>query len=353
MKTIVPKHIKNFLPYLSSRKIGLSGKIFLNANESPYYKIFTQTYHTLNRYPEFQDSKLLQKYSKYSRVSEEQILITRGSDEAIDLLIRTFCNSRKDLVMYFPPTYDMYKICAQILNVKTIRIPSIKNFQLNLTEIFKNLQSVKLIYICNPNNPTGTLINSLDLIYILKNISIFCLVVIDEAYIEFSIENSSVKLLSKYSNLVILRTLSKAFGLAGIRCGFILSSVNVIKFLKKVLAPYPIPSPVSSIAKIALKKENYKKIQKNILKILKNRDFLVSKILKLSFIQKIYHSQTNFVLIKFTESQKVFKYLLENGIVVRDQSHKNFLNNCLRISIGTFEECSELITILYKMLKME
>ncbi|WP_342270832.1 histidinol-phosphate transaminase [Buchnera aphidicola] len=347
MKKLIPIHIETLLPYQSAKRIGLFGQFLLNANESPYNYNIQMNLDNLNRYPDFQPKKLLKKYSNYLQIQKKNILITRGSDEAIDLLIRTFCVSKIDQIMFCPPTYDMYEVCAKIYNIEIIKIPTLKSFQLNTIQIVQHIKYVKLLYICNPNNPTGNLIDISDLLYLLKKVPSNCLVIIDEAYIEFSSKNSSIFLLKKYSNLIILRTLSKAFGLAGIRCGFLIASSIIVNILKKVLAPYPVPLPVSQIAENALSKKKFSLIFNNIKKILENRDFFISKISNFPYVKKVYPSNTNFILIKFKNSISVFQYLLKCGFVVRDQSHKKILKNCLRITIGTKKECLLLIKSLF------
>ncbi|VFP83542.1 histidinol-phosphate transaminase [Buchnera aphidicola] len=347
MKRLIPQHIYTLTPYQSARRIGLIGRTYLNANESPWIKTVKYKHNNLNRYPDFQPHKLLEKYSKYSCVRKENILITRGADEGIEILIRAFCIPKHDKIMFFPPTYDMYAVNADIFNIKKIIIPILSNFQLDLINIKKNICNVKLIYICNPNNPTGNFFLRKDIISILEFIPRNTLLVIDEAYIEYSLDNSFIYELNKYTNLIILRTLSKAFGLASLRCGFVLSNIYIINILKKVLAPYPIATPVSDIAVQSLKSDNIKYVQKNILNILHNKEFLIKKLNCLSCIKNIFPSKTNFILIQFFQSKDIFQYFISHGIIVRDQSHKLGLKNCLRISIGTMDECQDLIAVLY------
>ncbi|VFP80990.1 Histidinol-phosphate aminotransferase [Buchnera aphidicola (Cinara kochiana kochiana)] len=347
MKRLIPQHICALTPYQSARRIGLKGRIYLNANESPWINTVKCKHSNLNRYPDFQPYELLKKYSKYSGVAKENILITRGADEGIEILVRSFCAPNHDKIMFFPPTYDMYAVNADIFNIKQVVIPILSDFQLDLINIKKNIGDIKLIYICNPNNPTGNCFLRKDIISILKFIPQTTLLVIDEAYIEYSLVNSFTHELTKYTNLVILRTLSKAFGLASLRCGFVLSNTYIINVLKKVLAPYPIATPVSDIAVQSLKLDNIKRVQKNILKILNNKEFLVEKLKHLSCIKNIFPSNTNFILIQFFRSKSIFRYFVSHGIVIRDQSHKIGLKNCLRISIGKIDECQDLIAALY------
>ncbi|AEH39658.1 histidinol-phosphate aminotransferase [Buchnera aphidicola (Cinara tujafilina)] len=347
MKKLVPNHIRNLIPYQSARCIKSSGHVWLNANELPFINDNIYKFNNnLNRYPEPQPKILLQKYSYFLNISPKNILVTRGSDEGIELLLRTFCVSKIDKIMIFPPTYDMYEVSANIFGIDVIKINSLSNFQLNIAEIQNNLSYVKIIYLCNPNNPTGNLISKKDIYSILNILNGKILLVIDEAYIEFSESSSMAKELYKYSNLVILRTLSKAFGLAGLRCGFILAGTKIIKYLKKVIAPYPIAIPVSDIVSEALSTKNIMFMRNNINKIISYKLWCMNKLKKFLFVEKVFLSSTNFILIKCYSSEKIFKYLEENGIIVRNQSHKLHLKNCLRISIGKKNECDQLINLL-------
>ncbi|VFP85666.1 Histidinol-phosphate aminotransferase [Buchnera aphidicola (Cinara pseudotaxifoliae)] len=346
MKRLTPHHIYTLQPYQSARRIGLTGRIYLNANESPWSSTIKYQHTNLNRYPEFQSSVLLNKYAQYSNTSINNLLITRGADEGIELLIRAFCVPKNDKIMFFPPTYDMYAVIANIYNIKKKIIPILSNFQLDLINIKKYINNVKLIYICNPNNPTGNFFLKKDIISILDMIPQTTLLIIDEAYVDFSIKNSFVPQLNKYSNLVVLRTLSKAFGLSALRCGFVLSNSNIINVLKKVSAPYPIATPVSDLAIKSLQLENIKCVQKNILQITSNKDLLVKELQSFSCVDHVFPSKTNFILVKFFRSDVIFQHFLLHGIIVRDQSCKIGLSNCVRISIGTINECQDLIKVL-------
>ncbi|CAL4318646.1 histidinol-phosphate transaminase [Buchnera aphidicola] len=347
----VRKNIKKLIPYQSARRIGGVGKIWLNANESPFRNNKNLFCKNLNRYPDQEYHMLLDKYSRYANVLPENILATRGSDEAIELIIKAFCNPGKDKIMFFPPTYDMYKIYADILCIKISTVLQLKNFQLNINSIKKKYSSVKIIFICNPNNPTGNTILSQDIIDILEFFKKKCLVVIDEAYIDFCLQETSIMLLNRFSNLIILRTLSKAFGLASIRCGFLISNERIINIINKIIAPYPLGTPILNIALDALTKSNISVIKNNIFNLIENKNFLITKLKKHKFIKKIYPSKTNFILIKFFSSKDVFNLLSQFGIITRDQNFKIFLKNCIRISIGTYEECLNLVNILKKIEK--
>lgn len=344
---LVRKDIRDLVPYQSARKIGGSGDIWLNANESPYFNRFylTDTL-LLNRYPECQPKELVSAYASYVQLSLNKILVTRGSDEAIELLIKTFCKPNCDSIIFCPPTYDMYQVSSEIIGVKSIQVPLLDNFQLDIAKIVRYIGRFKLIYICNPNNPTGTLINVDDIIYLLEVALNNSLVVIDEAYIEFCAKYSVVSLLNKYSNLVILRTLSKAFSLAGLRCGFVLSNPKIIKFLLKVINPYPIALPVSDIAIQSLSKSNITVMKKRVVTLNTNRLWLVNQLSKIPIIQVVFKSSANYILVRCLDSYVILQELLKNKIVVRDQSKKLNLKDCIRISIGNKFECSRVIQVI-------
>ncbi|CAL4318771.1 Histidinol-phosphate aminotransferase [Buchnera aphidicola (Panaphis juglandis)] len=336
-------HLKG---YQSARMIGDQGHVWLNANESPYEFIFNIKNLKYNRYPEFQPKKLIEKYSIYSNTSIENILVSRGSDEAIELLIRVFCRYKKDYIIICPPTYAMYSKISEIYGIHNIFIPMFKNCSLNVKKIKLFSLNSKLIYICRPNNPTGHIIDVLDIIDILEYTSRTTIVVIDEAYIEFCINDNLIYLLKQYHNLVILRTLSKAFGLAGIRCGFAVANVKIIKLLKKVITPYPLPVPSIYIANKALNKKGILRMQSQVKLLNNNKSWLIKEINKISFVEYVYPSSTNYILVQFKSSDYVFRKLLDQGIVLRDQSHIKGLLNCIRISIGSYEECVYLINAL-------
>ncbi|WP_410051786.1 histidinol-phosphate transaminase [Buchnera aphidicola] len=346
---LLRKNVQKLVPYQSARRIGGHGDVWLNANESPLSTIFETEKKMFNRYPECQPKNLIKSYARYVNLSPDQILSTRGADEGIELLIKAFCEPGIDKIIYCPPTYDMYQINAKIAGVKIEEIPTIKNtWKIDVSSIKLKLNQVKLIYICNPNNPTGNIISQDTLINLLKITSGKCLVVIDEAYIEFSPNNSMINFLKEYSNLVILRTLSKAFALAGIRCGFTLSTKEVINALHKVISPYPIPSPVSDIAAQALTVDSIK-LMKNRVSILNlNRFWLVKKLKNMPCVKKVFNSHANYVLVQFFMFDKIFKTLWNNGIILRNQNHKINLRECLRISIGSRQECMRVIEELKK-----
>ncbi|QCI27083.1 histidinol-phosphate transaminase [Buchnera aphidicola] len=346
IKKISRKDIVFLKAYKSARKIGGNGNIWLNANEFPESSMFNLNNIKLNRYPDCQPKELILRYSIYSNISIKNILVSRGSDEAIELLMRVFCIPGKDSIMTFPPTYGMYSKIAEIYGIKNISIPMIDNIFLDLLKIKKYLFKTKIIYICSPNNPTGNIINVDIIINILKLTLGKVIVVIDEAYIEFCINKSIIFLLKRFSNLVILRTLSKAFGLAGIRCGFTLAHSDIIKLLKKVIAPYPLPIPSINIAIQALSKTEILNMKNKVLKLNNNKIWLLNQLKKNNLIKHIFYSETNYLLVHFFNAKDVFHILWNQGIILRQQDHEMTLKNHIRISIGTKKECLCLINAL-------
>ncbi|CAL4319046.1 histidinol-phosphate transaminase [Buchnera aphidicola] len=346
IKKLVQPHLRKFLPYQSARRIGGKGDIWLNANESPFSINYLTKKNNLNRYPECQPKNVILKYANYSKVNVKNILVTRGSDEGIDLLNRTFCIPNKDSIMIFPPTYDMYSVSARIMGINVKQVPLLKNWNLDILNIKLNIKNVKIIYLCRPNNPTGNCFDDKILKKVLEIADRKAIVVVDEAYIEFCYNKTITSWLYDYSNLVILRTFSKAFSLAGLRCGFLLSNENIIKILSTIIPPYPISTPTSEIAEEALNKKNINTIKNNIVLLNQNKDWLIQSLKNNILVEKICHSEANYILVKFYLSDKVFTFLWNEGIVVRNQSEKTNLKGYLRISIGTKNECRKLIDSL-------
>ncbi|CAL4042148.1 Histidinol-phosphate aminotransferase [Buchnera aphidicola (Takecallis arundicolens)] len=332
--------------YQSARSIGGIGHTLLNANELPMSSLYNLTNITLNRYPECQPKKLIFHYSAYVNLALENILVSRGSDEAIELLMRVFCLPNKDSIITFSPTYTMYAKIAEIYGIKNIIIPMINNMILDIPKIIKLLHGVKLIYICRPNNPTGHIFNIDSIIQILKITIGKAIVIIDEAYIEFCMSENTIFLLKSFSHLVILRTLSKAFGLAGLRCGFTLAHKDIIKLLRKVITPYPLPIPSINIAIQALLPSAIVSMQNKVLEIQKNKKFLLKNLKKNDLVKYIFHSETNYILVKFYNAKNIFDILWNQGIILRQQNHESNLRDCIRISVGTKTECLCLISAL-------
>ncbi|MGY4676429.1 histidinol-phosphate transaminase [Pasteurella sp. P03HT] len=336
------KNIQALTPYQSARRLGGKGDIWLNANEYPTSPNFDLTHRTFNRYPEPQPQAVIEGYANYAGVKSENVLVSRGGDESIELIIRAFCEAQ-DSVLYCPPTYGMYSVSAETCGIALKTVPLTADFQLNLPEIERNLSGVKVVFVCSPNNPTGTLVNREDLLALLEMTREKAIVVVDEAYIEFCPQATMVTELKNYSHLAIIRTLSKAFALAGLRCGFTLANKELIDVLQKVIAPYPLPVPVADIAAQALQTDGLQVMTQRVQEILQNRTALETELRTLSCVENVFESDGNYVLVKFQDGQKVFKTLWDQGIILRNQHSALMLENCIRITVGTVEENRQVI----------
>lgn len=340
--------VQKLTPYQSARRIGGNGRIYLNANESPVSLHFDLDSSGYNRYPECQPEEILQAYASYAGVTPDQVLVARGSDEVIGLLVRTFCEPGKEQILICPPTYGMYAIAAETNGIDTIKVAPDDNFQPDIPAIFKALDenSVKLVFFCSPNNPTGTIIREDLLKQVLDKTRGGALVVVDEAYIEFSPENSMIHLLKEYPNLIITRTLSKAFALAGLRCGFALADPEIISLLLKVIDPYPICAPVAQVATSALSGTNVDIMRKRVEKLNTIRNKFVSECRKLNIVSEVFDTNGNYVLLRFKDGEKVFAGAKEKGCILRDFNDKPRLDNCVRVTVGTQDEMTEVLNIL-------
>lgn len=341
---ITRNNIKSLQAYSSARN-EFKGKegIFLDANENAHGSPLQNNY---NRYPDPLQLELKDKLSKIKGLPIQNIFLGNGSDEAIDILFRAFCEPGKDNIIICPPTYGMYEVSANINDVAFKKVPlTSETYQLNTNEIVKAIDNnTKLIFICCPNNPTGNGVKWNDIKMILENFS--GIVVIDEAYINFAKYRSLIPELLNYPNLVILQTLSKAWGLAGIRIGMAFASEPIIDLFNKIKPPYNINSVSQKLAIDAL--DNITKVNDWIKKTVSERDILMSEIEKLPFITKVYPSDANFFLIKTSNPLALYNYLLSNKIIVRDRSKVELCEDCLRITVGTKDENEQLLNALNK-----
>ena len=348
LNTILRENIKKLVPYSSARdeykgKVG----IFLDANENSFgAPISIEKSVALNRYPDPLQLAVKEKLSKIKGLPIENIFLGNGSDEAIDILFRAFCNPGKDNVIVCPPTYGMYEVSANINDVGVLKVPLIpETFQLDEATILKSINATtKLIFICCPNNPTGNGVawNSIKSILEMFN----GIVVIDEAYINFASYKSLIPELLNYPNLVILQTLSKAWGLAGLRVGMAFASEPIIDVFNKIKPPYNINVVSQKLALDAL--DNMQQVNSWIKQIVSERERLRKEILQLFFVEKVYDSEANFILVKVETPELLYYYLTQNKIVIRDRSKVMLCEGCLRITVGTKEENDLLIETLKK-----
>ncbi|SJL83298.1 histidinol-phosphate transaminase [Vibrio palustris] len=341
MEKLARKQVQALTPYLSARRIGGEGDVWLNANESPYDNEYQLTVSQLNRYSDCQPATLIDAYAEYAGVSSEQVLTSRGADEGIELLIRAFCEAGDDAILYCPPTYGMYAISAETFGVERKTVPLTSDWQLDLPAIEANLDKVKVVFVCSPNNPTGNVMNRDDIVTLLEMTQDRAIVVIDEAYIDFCLQDSTVDLLATYPHLAILRTLSKAFALAGLRCGFTLASPELIQVLLKVIAPYPVPVPVVDIAVQALSKAGLARQKYQVLEITVNRAYLQAGLSMIPGVT-VHEGWGNYLLVQFPDGDALFKAAWDAGIILRNSP----IENGVRISAGSREECEKTVTFI-------
>jgi len=341
LNKIVRENVKNLTPYSSARDefTGKTG-IFMDANENPYGN--------LNRYPDPYQRELKSSISKIKGVDEDKIFIGNGSDEIIDLCYRIFCNPGIDKVLTFTPTYGMYDVSAAVNDVKTIKVALTKNFQLDLekTKLLFSDSNLKLIFICSPNNPTSNAMNYSDIEDIL---GIFHgIVVIDEAYIDFSEKPSFLSLVNRYPNLVVMHTFSKAFGLAAARVGMAFSNPDIIKYFNKVKPPYN----VSTINQKAVlnKLKNMQAVKSQVIRIKKERERLSAILPEIKVVEMVYPSDANFLLVKVKNANDIYNRLVTMNIIVRNRNA--VIGNCLRITIGKRSENDKLIDAFNEIAKI-
>ncbi|HXS37443.1 MAG TPA: histidinol-phosphate transaminase [Flavipsychrobacter sp.] len=338
LNRIIRENIKRLIPYSSARsEYDGVASVFLDANEN---SIGSASGNRYNRYPDPLQKKLKEKISKLKQIPTENIFLGNGSDEPIDLLIRATCEPGKDNILIFPPTYGMYEVAARINDVAVKKILLTVDFQLDLNKIVNEIDdNTKLIFICSPNNPTGNLLNEKDIITLIENFS--GIIVIDEAYIDFTSEKSWLQKLDNYPNVVILQTFSKAWGLAALRMGCAYASAAIIEILNKIKAPYNINLLSQEAVLNALTKEAL--VEEWITQINEQRFYLSMQLRQFSFIECIYPSCANFILIRVKDANCLYDYLLKQNIVVRNRSSMPLCDNCLRITVGTPSENSLLL----------
>lgn len=341
LNTLVRENIKSLVPYSSARdEFKGEASIFLDANENSYGSPLKKWY---NRYPDPLQQKVKEKISAVKGLPVSNIFLGNGSDECIDVLFRCFCTPGVDNVLIVPPTYGMYEVSANINDIALKKVPLTPDFQLDLPAIEEAIDAnTKMIFLCSPNNPTGNSLNIDDVEAILNNY--FGIVVIDEAYINFSKQRSFTLQLDEYPNLVVLQTLSKAWGLAALRVGMAFASSDIIGIMNKVKPPYNISQAAQELALDAL--EEVGQVNDMIRVLVEQREWLKEALLHLPVTAHIYPSDANFLLVKTTHAREIYNYLLDKGIVLRDRSKTLLCDGCLRITVGTEAENQQLINAL-------
>jgi histidinol-phosphate aminotransferase len=341
LENLLRENIKNLIPYSSARDEFMGeARVFLDANENSLGSPLVKWY---NRYPDPLQRKLKESLSRVKGIPPENIFLGNGSDECIDILYRSFCIPGRDNVIINAPTYGMYEVSAHINDIEVRKALLLDDFQLDLVHL-ENLvdERTKLIWICSPNNPTANAMNRQDIETVLNNFN--GLVVVDEAYINFSRYASFLRELNDYPNLVVLQTLSKAWGLAGLRLGMAFASESIIDIYNRVKPPYNINQATQELALKAL--EETGQVNDMIKAIVAMRDQLARDLVRLKIVQRVYESEANFLLVKFEDARAVYEYLLKRKVVVRDRSKMELCGGCLRITVGTETENKELLMVL-------
>ena len=343
INTIVRENVKVLKPYSSARDefedFDTADMIFLDANENPFEN-------GVNRYPDPQQMSVKAILAKQKNVKFNQILLGNGSDEVLDLLFRAFCEPKVDNVITLPPTYGMYGVLANINAVENKEVLLSNDFQPQIEKIMADVnENTKIIFLCSPNNPTGNSFSDESVVYLLQNFK--GLVVIDEAYIDFSNKESWINELDEYPNLVITQTLSKAYGLAGIRLGICYASTEVISVLNKIKPPYNVNelSQKRALERLA----DTDKISTEIASIIRQREDLLEVLLHVEFVKKIYPTEANFILVKVDDANKRYAELIAKGIVIRNRTTQPLCDNCLRLTVGTELENRKLMAVLKQL----
>ena len=339
IKDLIRENIKSLEAYSSARdefKAMSSEFVFIDANENPFDT-------GLNRYPDPQQTLVKEALSKLKGISEEQILLGNGSDEVLDLIFRVFCEPRVDNVIVLPPTYGMYEVLANTNAIELLKIPLVENFQPNVKEIIKGQDAkTKLLFLCSPNNPTANSFDANKIETLIKEFN--GIVVIDEAYIDFSIEDSWLCRLDEFPNLIVTQTLSKAYGLASIRLGICYASKEIISILNKIKPPYNVNQLTQDVALQSL--FNQEKVKNEIAIIISERNQLIRDLQNVEIVEKVYPSDANFLLVQVDDATLRYKQLVKLGIIARNRTTHILCDNCLRFTVGTPDENKKLINTL-------
>ena len=331
-------------PYSSARKEAPGEGVLLNANEAPWPLLDPED--RLNRYPDPQPGHLLRRLARLYDVGEENLLVTRGSDEGIDLLTRVFCRAGQDAILQAPPAFGMYRIAALTQGADVVSVPrSADDFALDeqgLLNAFEADRRIKLVFLTSPSNPTGDVLDDEFLDQILERARGRALVVVDEAYAEFTDHRSATERVSNQEHLVVLRTLSKAWAAAGLRCGSVIAQPAVIDLLRRVIAPYPLPSPVVALAMRMLADETLQKQGELLQQVRDNKGILLAMLNDRSFVRKIFPGEANFVLVRVDDADALLTHCAKNNVILRGFPSDPALRDCIRISVGSKDDLSAL-----------
>jgi histidinol-phosphate aminotransferase len=345
IENLIRPNIKALTPYRAARHDYESG-VLLDANENSIGSVLTMDGVELNRYPDPFQKALRTLLAELAGVQLENIFVGVGSDEVIDLLIRIFCEPGSDSILIAAPTYGMYRVAAEIQGIQVRQCLLTRDFQIDQNAIQSSANgTTKLIFCCSPNNPTANLLRRDDILALSRSTN--AVVVVDEAYIDFSNAESLAAEINRHPNLVVLRTLSKAWGLAGIRLGYAVASPSIVEYLMKVKPPYNINALTSSVALRALR--NVERMRQAVHEIVMLREQLAEQLRGLSYIENVYPSDANFILVRCADAKRIYRALAERGIIVRDRSSEPLLENCLRITVGTAEQNALLIDTMKEL----
>ena len=341
LENLVRENIKRLAPYSSARsEFSGAAQIFLDANENSFGSPLQKNYH---RYPDPLQTEIKSQLAAMQNVGADEIFIGNGSDEAIDLLFRIFCQPQKDNVLICPPTYGMYEVSAAINDVAVKRANLTENFELDFERVKQTIDGdTKLLFVCSPNNPTGNRMRRTTILEIARTFR--GIVVVDEAYMHFSDEKSLVEEIANHPNLVVLQTFSKAWGLAGVRVGLALANAEIIRLFNRVKPPYNVSQAAQEIVLQAL--ENAARVKETVGEIVAEREKLIAKLREISLVTKIYPTDANFVLVKTIDANRIYQFLLDEKIVVRNRNQVELCAGCLRITVGTPIENARLIESL-------
>lgn len=338
--------IRAIQPYSSARMEASGGSILLNANESAWAP-FGGEGAGCNRYPDPQPAALVDTLAALYGVARDQLLVGRGSDEAIDLLVRAFCRAGQDAILIQPPTFGMYSVCARIQNAGVIEVPLASDFTLDADAVLAAMTpAVKLVFVCTPNNPTGQVVPRAEVERLAHALRGRALLVVDEAYVEFADASSMVDLIDRHEHVAILRTLSKAWALAGARIGTLLANAQVIALLRRIMPPYPLPLPCVDAALAALSPAGQLQARGHLAEVRAERARMRSALAALPGVREVLPSQANFLAVRFDDAGAIYQRLLAAGIVVRDVRRYPNLGDALRITIGTAAENTRVLNVL-------
>lgn len=338
--------LKAFVPYESA--VPRADMIRLHANESPWRHDFDDTERGLNRYPDPRNDAVAGRLAGLYGVPEGEVLLTRGSDDAIDVLVRAFCEAGRDRVVVCPPTFGMYSVAARLQGAAVVEVPlrSEQDFDLDPEATAEAAEAAKILFLCSPNNPTGNTLPTGQVAELCRRLAGQALVVVDEAYTEFADSPSAVALRPEHDNLVILRTLSKAYALAGARIGVLIGDPTLVRLLRGVLPPYPLPTLSLEAAEKLLVPEALQRSRAGVAAILRRREELAQKLVDLDGVRRVWPSEGNFLLVRFRDAATALRTCDEGGVLLRDFSGSPGLDNCVRITVGSEAQNRALLDIL-------